>query len=111
MAFRKSLSARERERLFVLNGGICHLCAQPIQSRIERYEIDHVIQFALTQDDSDANRKPAHVDCHKRKTHGVERDEIACAERLYLRHNGHLPRAEGNNRIPSRPFPKRRGCA
>lgn len=101
---RKHLSAKDRERLFHLADGICHLCETPIDLRCEAYEIDHVQPFAISRDNSDSNLKPAHVACHKQKTHGAERSTIRRTEIKRAKFLGHHPKAVGNNRIPSRPF-------
>jgi 5-methylcytosine-specific restriction enzyme A len=65
---RKSLTAKERLRLFTLHGGVCHLCGQAIDGTREKWDVEHVVAWALTRDDSDENRRPAHVACHKVKT-------------------------------------------
>lgn len=87
MTARKSLSATERTRLFNLAGGICHICGQAIDRTRERWDVEHVIPWALTRDDSDANRKPAHTRCHKPKT-ADDVARIAKAKRQEARHLG-----------------------
>mgnify|MGYP004532024227 CR=1 FL=1 len=104
MPARRRLNARDRERLFDLAGGVCHICETPIDLRCEAYEIDHVQPFAISRDNSDANLKPAHTACHKRKTHGDERRAIRKTDRIRAKFLGHHPKPIGNGRIPSRPF-------
>lgn len=108
MPRRKSFSKKERDRLFVLYDGQCHICTGQIRREVEAYEIEHVIPWALTQDDSDGNLRLAHVKCHKTKTHGAERAMLNKTERIRLRHLGAWPKPKGNARLPSRPFPKTR---
>lgn len=104
MTSRKRFSARERTRLFALHKGKCHLCKQPIQVG-EKWDLEHVIAWALTRDDSDDNVKPAHVRCHKPKT---ARDvaAISKADRIHAKHIGAWPKSKA--RIPSRGFQRTR---
>ncbi len=104
MASRKSFSKKDRARLFLLYKGECYLCKGGIDSTKEAYEIEHVIPWALTQDDSDDNLRLAHVKCHKEKTHGAERGMLNKVERQRLKDQGHWPKAKGNARIQSRGF-------
>lgn len=80
MSERRSVSSKERLRLFMLHGGICHLCGVKIDGVRQAWQVEHVIPWALTRDDSDANRQPAHVNCHKVKT-AKDVDDIARAKR------------------------------
>lgn len=105
MAHRKSFTKKERARLFLLYDGECYLCAGKIHAEREAYEIEHVIPWALTQDDSDDNLRLAHVKCHRGKT-ASDVKAIAKTERMRLRYLGALPRSK--RPIPSRPFPKTR---
>ncbi len=84
---RKSLGTRERDRLANLHGWTCHICKAPIDGVRERYEIEHVIPWAISRDDSDENRKPAHVHCHAVKTKD-DRKDISKTERMRLKANG-----------------------
>lgn len=97
---RRSLSARERARLFSLHEGICHLCDGRIDGTREAWEIEHVLPLALGGDDSDENRKPAHVKCHKAKT----RDDIGSirkADRQRAKHLGAKPKGRGFYKHPT----------
>lgn len=99
---RKRFSMRERVRLFELHRGVCHLCAQKIQVG-ETWELEHIVPWELTRDDSDDNVKPAHAKCHKVKT----ADDIAAirkADRIRAKHIGAYPKSRA--RIQSRGFPK-----
>lgn len=68
MATRKSISTRERIRLFQLHLGICHICGEKIDGTRERWDIEHALALALGGEDDDQNRKLAHHACHKPKT-------------------------------------------
>jgi CRISPR/Cas system Type II protein with McrA/HNH and RuvC-like nuclease domain len=108
MAARKSFTKKERARLFGLYAGRCYLCEGAIDGTKEAYEIEHVIPWALTQDDSDGNLRLAHVKCHKAKTHGAERSMLNKVERQRLKNAGHWPKSKA--KIPSRPFQSARGA-
>lgn len=87
MSSRRKRSAKERARLFGLHGGVCHLCGEKIDGTRERWELEHVVPWALTRDDSDDNCRPAHARCHRMKTPG-DQAGIAKAERTRLKHVG-----------------------
>lgn len=88
---RKSFSRKERDRLFALNGGECHICHGLIQRQIEAFEIEHEIPWEISRDDSDANLKLAHVGCHSKKT-ARDRKDIAHVHRMAANYNGSKPR-------------------
>jgi len=99
---RKRFTDKDRARIFAANNGICHLCEQKIDGVREAWEIEHVIAWELTRDDSDGNLRPAHVSCHKAKTHGQDRPAINQAKRREAKHLG-IKRPAG--KIRSAPFP------
>lgn len=101
MATRKSFTKKERARLFGLYAGRCYLCSGAIDSTKEAYEIEHVIPWALTQDDSDANLRLVHRKCHAVKT-AKDVGDIAKVYRMEAKHKGHWPKSKA--KIPSRPF-------
>lgn len=84
---RKPISGKERARIFELHGGICHICGGKIHAG-EAWDIEHVIPYALTQDDSDQNRQLAHRKCHKAKT-SADRRTIAKANRVRNKYRGY----------------------
>lgn len=87
---RKHFSMRERVRLFDLHGGRCHICEQKIKVG-EAYDLEHVVPWILTRDDSDDNVKPAHKSCHRAKT----ADDIAAirkADRIRAKHINAMPK-------------------
>jgi 5-methylcytosine-specific restriction protein A len=101
---RKSFSRKERVRLFDLHGGACHLCQQKIKVG-EAWDLEHIVPWELTRDDSDDNVKPAHKSCHKVKT----ADDVAAirkADRIRAKHLGAWPKSKA--KLQSRGFPKRK---
>lgn len=101
---RKHFSMRERVRLFELHGGRCHLCGQKIQVG-EAYDLEHIVPWALTRDDSDDNVKPAHKSCHKIKT-ADDTAAIRKADRIRAKHIGAWPKSK--TPLRSRGFAKTR---
>ena len=97
---RKHFTDKDRARIFAANNGCCHLCEQKIDGVREAWEIEHVIAWELTRDDSDDNLRPAHISCHKDKTHKQDRPAINQAKRREAKHLG-IKRPKG--RIPSPP--------
>lgn len=77
---RPSMSKARRARLWERDKGVCYLCELPVQLS-EEWDAEHVIPWALSQDDSDANLKVAHRggDCHGAKTK-VDNGRIAKAK-------------------------------
>lgn len=90
MTARRSLTSKERLRLFALHHGLCHLCGGRIGVG-EAWEVEHVIPLAMGGEDDDANRKPAHVKCHRAKTTD-DAGNIAKAKRREAKHMGARPR-------------------
>ena len=97
---RRRFTDKDRARIFANNNGCCHLCGQKIDGVREAWEIEHVIAWELTRDDSDGNLKPAHLACHKDKTHKQDRPAINKAKRREAKHQG-VKRPAG--KIASRP--------
>jgi 5-methylcytosine-specific restriction endonuclease McrA len=97
---RRSFTKKDRARIFNAHLGICHLCQGQIGVG-EAWEVEHVIAYALTQDNSDDNLRPSHVKCHRAKT---DRDvaAIAQAKRREAKHRGV---AKPAGKIRSAPFP------
>ena len=91
---RRSLSTRERLRLFNLYGGVCHFCEQKIDGTRDRWEISHELALELGGADDDENRKPAHYKCHRAHTAEKDIPQIAKSNRQRAKHVGaHRPRA------------------
>ena len=87
---RPTLSTTERQRLFGLHDGICHICFQPIDGVRERWEIEHVISRGLIGKaaDTDENMRPAHARvCHPAKT-AKDAGDLARAKRREAKHHG-----------------------
>ncbi|OWV44237.1 HNH endonuclease [Mameliella alba] len=89
----RRMSPSRRARIFSEADGICHICGQPIDGTRERWEIEHIVPYALTRDDSDENLAPAHVSCHRGKT-AEDAGSIAKAKRVSRKHQGaHRPKS------------------
>ncbi len=74
---RKRFTDKDRARIFANNHGVCHICNRKIDGTSEAWEIEHVIAWELTRDDSDDNLRPAHkLVCHQTKTHKHDRPAI-----------------------------------
>lgn len=101
---RKHFSRTERVRLFDLHGGACHICQEKIRVG-EAWELEHIVAWELTRDDSDGNVKPAHKDCHKTKT-AIDVANIRKADRIRAKHIGAWPQSK--SKIKSAGFRKSR---
>lgn len=84
---RRSLSTRDRLRIFTLHGGICHLCGGKVLAG-EAWDVSHDTPLELGGPDDDENRKPAHRKCHRSHTAAVDLPNIAKAKRREARHLG-----------------------
>lgn len=103
MPRRRKFTDKDRARIFAANAGCCHLCGDKIDGVREAWEIEHVIAWELTRDDSDDNLRPAHKACHKNKTHKQDRPAINRAKRREAKHLGITTPKQS---IPSRVRPK-----
>ena len=83
----RRMSTARRARIFETHGGVCHICGQRIDGTRERWEVEHLVPYALTRDDSDDNLAPAHVSCHAAKTK-EDVTRIAKARRVKAKHEG-----------------------
>ena len=83
---RKTISAKQRVKLFNDHKGICHICQGKIGIG-EAWEIEHRVPFAMGGEDSESNWSPAHVRCHRTKTTD-DVGAIAKAKRREARHLG-----------------------
>jgi len=96
MSARKSISTRERVRLFTMHGGTCHICSGRIKVG-EAWDVEHVVPLALGGADDDGNRHSAHIACHRLKTKGDVSD-MARAKRREAQHLG--ARAPSRHPLP-----------
>lgn len=104
---RKRFSRKDRTRILDANNHRCHLCKGRIGIG-QAWEVEHVIAWALTRDDSDTNLRPAHVKCHRVKTHKRDRPVINKVERIRAKHRRTWPKPIGNAKLQSRGFQKSR---
>lgn len=84
---RRRRTTLQRAAIFEAHGGICHLCGAKINGTREAWDLEHVVPYALTRDDSDENLRPAHASCHKAKT-AQDVGQIAKAARVSAKHKG-----------------------
>lgn len=87
MTARRKISDGQRERIFLDNGGICHLCERKIRAG-EKWDVSHDRPLALLGEDGGDNLKVAHRDCHKVQTREQDIPRIAKAKRQSRKHNG-----------------------
>ena len=83
----RRMSTTRRARIFEAHGGRCHICGERIDGTRERWDVEHVVPYALTRDDSDDNLAPAHIACHREKTR-EDVARIAKAKRVKAKHEG-----------------------
>jgi len=99
------MSKARRVRIFVKEDGRCYLCREKIKIG-QLFEVEHVIPWALSFDDSDDNLKVAHTVCHRTLKTGDDVARIAKAKRQAGETGQQARRAVKGGSIPSRPFPK-----
>lgn len=87
MTRRRSRTVLQRAAIFDAHNGICHICGCKIDGTREAWELEHIVAYALTRDDSDENLAPAHVKCHRTKT-DTDVKAIAKSKRIAAKHNG-----------------------
>jgi 5-methylcytosine-specific restriction enzyme A len=83
---RVRLSVKRKAELFTEHEGRCHICNGKI-SVGEAWDVEHPIPLANGGSDDEANWRPAHVKCHKRKT-AEDAGKIAKTKRVRARHMG-----------------------
>jgi 5-methylcytosine-specific restriction protein A len=87
MTARRSISTRDRARLFQLHKGVCHICEGKIDGTREAWEVEHETPLSMGGEDDDENRLLAHVKCHKAKTR-KDMGNLAKAKRNEARYTG-----------------------
>ena len=102
---RPSMSKARRVRIFVKEDGRCYLCQDKIKLG-QLFEVEHVIPWALSFDDSDDNLKVAHTVCHRTLKTKDDVARIAKAKRQGRETGQQARRAVKGGSIPSRPFQK-----
>lgn len=92
---------RVRLRIFERDNR-CHLCGCEIQVG-QKWDMDHVVALINGGENREANLRPAHRDCHKKKT-ALDVAEKAKNARIRLKHVGAVQPA---GKIKSAGFAKR----
>ena len=87
MTARRKISDMQRERIFLANGGVCHLCERKIRVG-EPWDVSHDRPLALLGEDGGDNLKVAHRACHKVHTATEDVPRIAKARRQSAKHIG-----------------------
>ncbi len=59
------LEAVDRHTIFVLDGGLCHLCDLPVNA--DTFHVDHVIPLVVEPIHAEFNCAVAHASCNTRK--------------------------------------------
>lgn len=83
---RRSLTARQRVKLFDAHNGVCHICTLKIMVG-EPWIDEHIDPREISANDDMSNRAPAHVACAKKKNKKDMKD-IAKVYRVRARHLG-----------------------
>lgn len=99
------MSKARRVRIFVKEDGRCYLCQDKIKLG-QLFEVEHVIPWALSFDDSDDNLKVAHTVCHRTLKTKDDVARIAKAKRQGRETGQQARRAVKGGSIQSRPFQK-----
>lgn len=89
---------RVRLRIFDREGGICHICKQPIQIG-EKPQFDHDPALINGGQNRESMIFPVHEDCHREKT---ARD-VAEKSKVSRTRQKHVGAVEPKRRIPSPP--------
>lgn len=84
---RKRISARQRAKIFLKEGGICSICQCAVVTG-QTWEISHEIPLACGGADDETNWKVAHYTCHRNHTAKVDAPKIAKVRRVYHKHIG-----------------------
>lgn len=96
---RKTITPKHRATLFLEHDGRCYLCSEKIAGA---WQVEHRIPIALGGLDEPGNWRPAHLDCHSKKTK-ADVTSIAKAKRLERKHDP--DREKKPSRIQGRGFP------
>ena len=88
------MTRADRETVADRDGWVCserhgHGCGKPI-ARNEAWQIDHVVAWEISHDQSPANLQLLCWDCHKRKTHAADLPAIRKSTRQRDKHARHI---------------------
>ncbi len=84
---RKRMTASLRLRVFDNASGRCHLCGNAIDTRKDRWDVDHDKPLWLGGQDAESNMRPVHARCHVSKT-ASEAPVRAKSTRVRAKHLG-----------------------
>ena len=87
MTARRKISDMQRERIFLANGGVCHLWERKVRVG-EPWDVSHDRPLALLGEDGGDNLKVAHRACHRVHTATEDAPRIAKAKRQSRKHLG-----------------------
>ena len=95
---RRRLTDRQRAKIFMDAGGVCHCCGEKI-GEFEAWDVEHVIPLSMGGDDDFHNMRPAHRrKCHPEKTR-QDRKDLAKSDSVRAKHIGaHQPKRRINPR-------------
>ncbi len=99
------IPARVKLRIWTRCDGKCALTGKRIMPG-DAYDFDHIKALANGGTHSEGNLQLVWREAHKAKT-AADRGEQARVERIRKKHLGIWEKPKGNNRLQSRPFPKR----
>jgi 5-methylcytosine-specific restriction endonuclease McrA len=85
----------------------CTICNQPIYAG-EDIQFDHIHADIFNGPHEYQNLRPVHAECHKKKTARDIKDN-AKIKRILNPRPSKRPMPKSSRKIPSRPFPGRRG--
>ena len=87
MTSRRKISTMQRERIFLANAGVCHLCERKVRVG-EPWDVSHDRPLALLGEDGGENLKVAHRTCHAVQTATEDAPRLAKAKRQSAKHLG-----------------------
>lgn len=97
---RRAITPALRARVFVANGGRCHICGQKIEAGA-RWDVEHVVALADGGGDDETNMAPAHtLECHKPKS-AKEARVRAHVVRIAAAHIRHQKARQERRRAPN----------
>ena len=84
---RVRITAKMRADIFLLRGGMCHLCSMKVVPG-EEWDVSHDIPLEAGGKDDASNWFVAHRKCHRVHTSTVDAPMIAKVKRIHQKHVG-----------------------